>query len=329
MLRFEWPWALLALPLLPLLARQNHRRRAAAPALGFTKVAQAAVLPATRRQRWLNLPAQLRLAAAGMLAIAIAGPQWNPHRVHDITRTIGVQLLVDCSGSMARRDMEFDGKPVARIELVRRVSREFVFGDRRGLPGRPADMIGVIGFAVAPVTLCPLTLAHEQVRPALDGLRIAQDADGTAIGDAVAVAAARFRRAETTAAGQFKSKAIVLLTDGENNSGARSVAEGAKLARDWGVRVYAIGIRPPNRGQDPASSDLQKLADETNGLARMVQDANGLRAIYAEIDKLEKSDREVDRFSGGRELQYGLGGAALLLLALEIVLGQTWLRKIP
>jgi Ca-activated chloride channel homolog len=329
MLRFEWPWALLALLLLPFLVRWNQRRRSGAPAMALTKVAQAALLPATRRQHWMNLPVQLRLVAAGLLVMAMAGPQWNPHRIRDITRTIGVQLLVDCSGSMTRQDMVYDGKSIARIELVRRVSKEFVFGNRHGLPGRPSDMIGVIGFAVAPVTLCPLTLAHEQLRPALDGLRIAQDADGTAIGDAIAVAAARFRRAETTAAGQFKSKAIVLLTDGENNSGARSVAEGARLARDWGVRVYTIGLRPPNSGQDLASVDLQKLADETNGLARMVQDANGLRAIYAEIDKLEKSDRAVPRFSGGREVQYALAGTALLLLVLEILLGQTWLRRVP
>ena len=329
MLRFEWPWGLLALLLLPWLVRQGNRRRVAMPALAFTKVAQAALLPATRRQRWLNLPAQLRLVAAGLLAIAMAGPQWNPHRVRDINKTIGVQLLLDCSGSMTRQDMVYDGKPIARIDLVRRVSQEFVFGDRHGLPGRASDMIGVIAFAVAPVTLCPLTLSREQLRPALNGLRIAQDADGTAIGDAIAVAAARFRRAETNAAGQFKSKAIVLLTDGENNSGARSVAEGARLARDWGVRVYAIGLRPPDSVQDLASVDLQKLADDTNGLARMVQDADGLRAIYGEIDKLEKSDREVSRFSGGREVQYALGATALLLLALEILLGQTWLRRIP
>ncbi|HXB71163.1 MAG TPA: VWA domain-containing protein [Candidatus Acidoferrales bacterium] len=343
-LALQWPWALLGWLLLPWLAWQIRRRRVTAPALRFTKVGQAALLPTTRRQGWWKLPAQLRLAAAGLLALAMAGPQLNPRRVRDITRTIGIQLLVDCSGSMAKQDMVFDNKPTTRIDLVRRVSKEFVFGDglfsdrlfgdrlfsdNHGLPGRDADMIGIIGFAVAPVTLCPLTLAHEHLRPALDGLRIAQDSDGTAIGDAIAVAAARFRRIETTAAGQFKSKAIVLLTDGENNSGARSVADAARLARDWGVRVYAIGIRPPNRGQDAASADLQMLAGQTNGLTGTVQDEKGLRAIYAEIDKLEKSDRAVPRFSGGRELQYGLGGTAMLLLVLEIVLSQTWLRRIP
>lgn len=322
MIRFEWPWALLALPILGVLLWLQRRRRVLPPALRFTKVADALRLPTTRRQRLLDLPSKLRLAALVCLALALAGPQWNPRLLRNLTKTVGIQLLVDLSGSMTHQDMFFEGKLVARLELVRRVSKEFV-------AGRPNDMIGLIGFAVAPTTLCPLTLDHQYLRPALDGLRIAQDSDGTAIGDAIAVAAARFRRAETTEAVPFKSKVIVLLTDGENNSGARSVAEAAKLARDWGVRVYAIGIRRYGTDLEVTLAELKRLADETGGIAGNVQDATGLRAIYADIDKLEKTDREAPRYTGGRELQYGLAGAALVFLVLEAVLRQTWLRRIP
>ena len=331
--RFDWPWFLAALVLLPLLARHYRRCAQAAPSLRFTRGVAATPLPRTRRQRLMQLPMMLRLTALALLIVALAGPRLAGRRVREINRTTGLQLVVDCSGSMLARDMVFRGKPAARIDVVRELSRDFVFGDGAALKGRPLDMIGVIAFGEEPITLCPLTLAHDHLRPVLDAVRVGSGADGTAIGDAVAVAAARFRSAETAAGQKFKSTAIILLTDGDNNSGSHTVQDAAGLAAQWGVRVYAIAIRPGRRlpeGQtDPAMSALENLADSTGGKSRLVGDGEALRTVYEDIDRLEKSDVAIAKFSGGRELMVGLALAAMALLMAEAVLAHTWLRKVP
>jgi len=323
---FEWPWALALLAAIPWLAR----RAGPDGTLVFNRLAPG--LPRSRRVRWFALPAWLRGAALALLVIALAGPRLEGRRVRDVTDTIAVQLALDCSGSMAGRDMEYRGRTMSRIDVVREVSRAFLFGEGE-LQGRPDDMVGVVSFAEEPVTLCPLTLDHEELRPVLDGLRIAQRADGTALGDALAVAAARIRQAEASSGEAFRGKAVILVTDGENNSGARSPAEAARLARDWGVRVYAIGIRPglaayPNES-DFARKALASIAAETGGVARMAGTGDALREIYGEIDRLERKHRTVPRFRGGWQWIYGLTAGALVLLAAEVVLSQTWLRRIP
>lgn len=331
--RFDLPGVLIALLLLPLLARRWRRLAAAAPALRFTAGSAAASLPRTLRQRWIHLPATLRLAALALLITALAGPRLSGRRVREINRTTGLQLVVDCSGSMLARDMVLRGKAAARIDVVRDLSRDFIFGDGRALKGRPHDMIGVIAFGEEPWTLCPLTLAHQNLRPVLDAIRVGAGADGTAIGDAVAVAAARFHETENVAGHKFKSTAIVLLTDGDNNSGRRSVREAGRLAQEWGVRVYAIGIRPgskrPPEQEDPARTALEGLADATGGKARMVGDGESLREFYEDIDRLERSDVESATYTGGSELMFGMALMAAVLLAGEVVLAQTWLRRVP
>jgi len=274
----------------------------------------------------------LRAGAIVLLIVALAGPRLSGRRVRDVSKTIGLQLVVDCSGSMDARDMEYAGRKMSRLDVVREVSRAFVFGDAE-MPGRTDDMIGVIGFAEEPVTLCPLTLAHENLRPVIAGLHIGANADGTAIGDAVAVAAARIRQAETSAGEPFKSKALILITDGENNSGTRTPEEAAQLAQQWGVRIYAIGIRPgPSKlysANDPAQRGIEAVANATGGIARMVSDGAALREVYREIDQLERSDRQSRHFSGGWEFIYGLLAGVLALLAAEVMVSQTWLRRIP
>jgi Ca-activated chloride channel family protein len=326
--QFDYPWLLLALLILPLLIR----RRPVPPAILFNRSGNAA-FPRTLRQRWLGLPVALRLAGMAALVLALAGPRVHGRTVREMSQTTGLQLVVDCSGSMLAKDMVFRGKPAARIDVVRELSRDFIFGDGGALKGRPLDMIGVIAFAEEPVTLCPLTLAHESLHPVVNGIRVGSNADGTAIGDAVAVAAARFRQAEVVAGHKFKSTAIVLLTDGDNNSGRHSVPDAAEMAAEWGVRVYAIGIRPglglQVRSDDPAVVSLAHLAELTHGKSQMVGNGEALRSVYAEIDRLEKSDVATVRVSGGRELMLGLALIATLLLVSEVILTQTWLRRLP
>lgn len=330
--QFEWPWLLLLLAALPFLLARYFRKRHTHPALRLPKTPGVRV-PRSTRQEFLHLPAMLRVAALAVLIVAMARPHWGARRVRDITHSIGIQMLLDHSGSMEAKDLFFEGAPHTRLEVVKLLTNQFIFGNGKELQGRASDMVGLIAFAALPETLCPLTLTHEQIAPLLQSLEPARGLNnGTAIGDAVAVAAARFAKAESEAGGQFKSKVIILLTDGENNSGARTVDEAAKLAWQWGVRVYAIGIRPRSEGKrydNYVRYGLDTLARETGGIARVVADGQGLAAIYAQIDKLERSDIHVTRLVEQHDLFRILALIALALLVAEVTLSQTWLRRTP
>lgn len=330
--QFEWPGALLALLALPFLGR--IARRGAPPALRITRPVDLAAIPRSTRQRWAGLPGALRVAALALLICALAGPRATGRRVRELSKTIGIQMVVDCSGSMNEADMMFEGRRRSRIDLVRQLSKDFVLGNGIDLKGRMEDTVGVIAFADYPVTLCPLMLPDRGMRKILEDIKVGTNADGTAIGDALVMAAARFHHAEGVASESFRSKVIVLLTDGENNSGKHSVSEAGLLARQWGVRIYAIAIRP---GERPSNNHragspmeaLEWLAEQTGGEARMVTNGRTLQAVYSEIDRLERSDQEHSRYTAGWAWIYGLAGAGLALLVIEIVLTQTWLRRIP
>jgi Ca-activated chloride channel family protein len=328
-MRFEWPWALLSLALLPwLLWRLRTRRRIAVPFPGWYGAGQ---MPRSLRQRFIHLPDGLRLFALVLLIVAIAGPIRKARIQRRISNSIGIQVLVDRSSSMAGSDMFYAGRPQTRLDAVKRVSEDFIFGNGGDLKGRPSDMVGLIAFAADPVTLCPLTLTHEQLLPALKSLRVVEgNDDGTAIGDAIALAAARFELLEGRQ--RLKSKVIILITDGENNLGAHAPLEAAELARKWGVRIYAIGIRPAWGHGDyetDVSHQLNAISAATSGISRIVTDVDGLRAVYTDIDRLERSDVSAVRLSHGNEASAALAFAALALLALETSLRETWLRRVP
>jgi Ca-activated chloride channel family protein len=329
---FRWPWALTAIVVLPYLGWRLRRFRHRTPAILFPDVADDGSLPRSRREGWIQLPNILRLIALALLIAAGAGPAWNQRPSRQVARSIGIQVLVDRSSSMASDDMVNEGREQTRLDVVKRISHDFIFGAGHDLRGRPSDMIGLIAFAADPVTLCPLTLSHELLQPALDSLRAATgEQDGTDIGDAVALAAARFELAEREHSGGLKSKVIILLTDGENNLGARSIAEAAELARQWGVRVYTITIRPSTKDtpEEQAVGELELLSLETNGASRVASDGSALRSIYAEINRLETSDVDVVKVESNSRVFTILVLAGLILLTLEMLMGQTWLRRIP
>jgi len=329
--RFEMPWVLLALPALAFLARRL--RRTVAPALALPDPGALAGVPQSARARWAHLPRHLRVAVLALLIFAAAGPRLGPRVLRRPEQTIGLQLVVDCSGSMNENDMTLEGRQWKRIDLVRELSRQFLLGAGSELPGRPLDTIGVIAFAEYPTTLRPLVFGNENLSTVLDGIRIGEASQSTAIGDAVAVAAARFHQAEANRLERFKSKAIVLLTDGDNNSGSHSMGQAAAIAKQWGVRVYVVAIRDKSGARvqqvDSAWDVLEQLAAITGGIARPVTDGSSLRAVYAEIDRLEKSERAAPRFSGGWEWTYVAAFAGVGLLLAEIGLRQTWLRRLP
>jgi Ca-activated chloride channel family protein len=328
-MHFEWPWALSALLLLPLLAWRQ--RRLTPPRLVINRTA---TLPASPRQRFLRLPAALRFVALALLIVAVARPQLGAKPVRDISRSIAIQVLIDRSSSMRHTDFLYGRGAATRLDVVKALSLQFIFGNRNDLKGRSSDMIGLIEFAGDPITLSPLTLSHDHLHSLIESIQPASgDEDGTAIGDAVALAAARFKEAETTAGAQLKSKVIVLLTDGQNNMGVRTPAQAAALAKQWGVRVYAIGILPggvaDSRYDRMIETGLDELGEETGGLSRMVESGAALVDVYKEIDRLEPAEVKTARYTGGTAWFGTLALAALCLVAMESVISQTWLRRAP
>ena len=348
MLRFESPWMFALLAVLPLLLWWS-RRRGGRPFLRFSTTETAAHATHTPRIALLHLPTVLRYLALLLFMGALARPQMGFERVRDFSRGIAIEMVVDRSSSMGA-EMRYQGLRSNRLEVVKRVFADFISGSG-DLPGRPNDLIGLITFARFPDTVCPMTLAHATLRTLIDSVALVQDRaeDGTAIGDAVALAAARLRTAEETlqrktgrtADYEIKSKVIILLTDGENNRGERSVADAAELAAQWGVKVYVIAVGedralttafglvnvPKRPGVDDAP--LRALAESTGGIYRLAGDSQSLIDIYQEIDELEKSEIEAVRYLDYRELFSPFVLAGLCLIGLETLLRTTYLRTIP
>ncbi len=347
MFRFESPWLfLLLVPLAALIIwRRGDRVR-----LRFSSTADAQGLGRSWRSRLARLPLLFRTLALVALVVALARPQHGTERVRDITQGVAIGMVVDRSSSMGER-MLFGGKSLTRLEAVKQVFREFVDPAAGELGGRPNDLIGMTTFAQYADSVCPLTLSHRPLLGLLGTIRLVEDRreDGTAIGDAVALAAARLGKAEerirrgeeTDPSYEIRSKIIILLTDGENNAGDRSVRDAAELCKQWGIKVYAIGVgaerglRTPfgrlSAPKRPGFDDraLRDLADITGGKYWLATNAETLRSVHAEIDQLEKSEFEVVRYFDYREAFAPWALLALAMLSLEILLRQTVLRTVP
>ncbi len=350
---FASPWMFLFLLLIPLVLFYHFFRQQRG-ALAFSSTVHPAAVKRSRRQQLFRLPLILRILVIVLLSVGLARPQEGREKVFDVSKGVAIEMVVDRSGSMGA-EMEFDGDRLNRLEVVKRVFKEFVKGNDQVLEGRPNDLIGMITFARYAETVCPLTLAHGALDKFLDNVQLVKQRqeDGTAIGDALALAAARLKTAEENIARagrekektyEIKSKIIVLLTDGENNAGKRLPHEAATLAKEWGIKIYTIGVGNSDglmkidtffgpqmirtgRGVDKKA--LAALAENTGGIFRLAEDGDGLRSIYEEINQLEKSEVESVRYMDYRELYPSFVALALAFLVLEIVLQTTIFRKIP
>ena len=357
---FASPWAFLLLLVLPLIIFRYFSRSTLGLRHGkllFPSTQHAGGAGTSRRSRLVHLPLILRLLALILLIIALARPLAGMEKIYDISRGVAIEVVIDRSSSMGA-EMIFAGEQLNRLEVAKRVFLEFVRGDKGDLAGRPNDLIGLITFARYADTSCPLTLAHGALAAFVEPIELVnrKPEDGTAIGDGLALAAARLQKAEETVRQQslaaednkpvyeIKSKIIILLTDGEQNVGQRTPQEAAELARKWGIKIYSIGIgggeslvRVPTlfgtqviqRGPGVDKQTLASLAKTTGGIFRMAEDGDALRAVYAEIDSLEKSEIESVRYVDYQERFTPFALSALLLLALEILLRTTYLRRTP
>ncbi len=346
---FNNPYAFLLLLLLPLLIWLRGRNKRSA-SLRFSSASLVAGSPRSLRQRLWFLPLVLRMLAAILLIIALARPQKGLEQVREINEGIAIEMVVDRSSSM-EQEMLFEGKRTNRLEVVKGVFKQFVLGNGKTLQGRPNDLIGLITFAGYPETTCPLTLAHGALPRFLETVKLptTREEDGTAIGDALALAAARLEKAEEVmeqrsgeedASYELKSKIIILLTDGEQTAGKRTPLEGAKLAEEWGIKIYTIavgggqsrglgGFLQNFRRGGVDTKTLSAIAEATGGKFFEAQDAKSLENIYREIDELERSEIQSIQFTDYKELFIPLALVALILLGLEILCHCTIFRRIP
>ncbi len=362
MIVLRHPWLLLLLGLAPLVwwAYVDSRRRAVIRFAGAGRMIEGRRSWSIRARSALPL---LRCLAFALLVLSVARPQKADEQTRIQTEGVAIQLVVDRSGSMDQKDfVSAGGRKQSRLEAVKGVVQAFVAGDGEELRGRQDDLVGLIAFAHYADTECPLTHDHEHLTRALQEIEVprTRDEDGTAIGDALLLAVERIRsigrRFQDDDAFKIKSRAIILLTDGEQNKGKYEPGEAAEVAAALGVKVYTIGAVPDYQEQEIGGlfmrpqtvrvplqvneEDLKKVAETTGGKYFRARDADSLAAVYAEIDRLERSAIDEERYYLYQELAYewaDLGPfrlpppllAGLVLLAVEVVLANTRLRKIP
>jgi Ca-activated chloride channel family protein len=263
-------------------------------------------------------------------------------------------------------EMDYFGQNLNRFEVVKKVFSDFIAGDKKGLTGRSSDLVGLVTFARYADTTCPLALSHNVLLEFLKKTEIVnlRSEDGTAIGDAIALAAARLekaeeelqrRKAQLVQAGEkisdekesgfkIKSKIIILLTDGLNNAGQYDPLQAAELAKNWGIKIYTIGIGSDQAyatiqtplgtykmptGQNLDEGLLKAIAERTGGFYGRANNAETLHQIVKKIDELEKTSVKSVQYTQYAELFGPWTLAALLILVLEILVSCTILRKVP
>ncbi|MFC1467250.1 VWA domain-containing protein [Verrucomicrobiota bacterium] len=330
-------WALIFCPLLLLKGQEEGLRF---PSLEIWRKSGV-----SRRQKWLWLPPWLRVLAAVLLIAACARPQHELESKVQKTYGIAMEILLDISSSMSFT-MTYDNRQVERIEVAKQVLEAFVAGDDEALEGRSDDLIGLITFARYADTLSPLTYSHDALVEIIRDVEVNErpNEDGTAYGDASALAAARLRHLEEAGeerGAAVESKVILLLTDGENNCGRHLPLEAAALAKKWGFRIYTISITdaPATRKEvvggelfqrveelSEAQLVLKRMAEETGGIFRTATDYDTLRSVYEEIDMLEKSEIKTVTHLEVKEQYHLFAALALAVLLLECALRSTILR---
>ncbi len=325
----EWFWLLALLPLVLLW----RGRRGPVAAIEYSDVSLARDVARRGRSRMGLLVWMLPILAAALMVVGLARPQRAHGRTEVTANGIDIVLDLDVSGSMQALDFLVDNERVNRIAVVKTVVAKFI-------DERPDDRIGIIAFAGAPYLVSPITLDHDWLQQNLDRVTVGGTDDGTAIGSAIAASVNRLRLT------QAKSKVVILLTDGVNNTGKISPLAAAEAARAMGVKIYTVGVGvrgdAPIPVRDAAGNSrivmarvdvdektLQAVADETGGKFYRATDTGSLRKIYEEINRFEKTAQTVQKFEHTEELYPWALIPALAILGLSLLLQQTRLRRLP
>ncbi|WP_105168722.1 vWA domain-containing protein [Pseudoalteromonas sp. T1lg23B] len=318
MFEFTWPWAFVLLPLPWLLAKLKPVQHTASARLRMPSFANLATLAPkavqhNRKMHWLESLLWL------LLVVAAANPQWLDEPIALPNEGRDIMLAVDLSGSMTEQDMEYQGRYIDRLSVVKAVLGDFI-------EQRQGDRLGLILFGDTAFLQTPLTRDLNTVSQMLSEAQIGLVGRATAIGDALGLAVKRFSQK------QQSNRVLILLTDGQNTAGNLSPDDALILAREEGIKVYTVGVGSDGRGGfslfgmggvgggsiDEAT--LKHIAKETGGLYFRAKDVAGLQQIYQELDKLEPVSDEAQTFRPQLALFYWPLGGALLLIALAILL---------
>lgn len=325
----DWLWLLALLPL----ALIWRGRKGSVAAVEYSSVGLARAVARNTKNRVGRLVWLLPVLGAAFLIVGLARPQLAHGRTEITANGIDIMLALDVSGSMQAMDFRINGERVNRIDVVKSVVSKFI-------DERPDDRIGVVAFAGAPYLVSPLTLDHDWLRQNLDRVTVGGVDDGTAIGSAIATAVNRLRDSHA------KSRIVILLTDGMNNSGRISPLAAAEAAKALGVKVYtiAVGVRGEapipvrdNFGNtrlvmakvDVDEKTLQSIASLTGGAFYRATDTDSLNNIYEQINRLEKTAQVAHRFEHYDELYRWALFPAIALLGLGFGLEHTRFRRLP
>ena len=320
---------LLLLVLVPYIVWYVLRFKQSLPSLKVPDTTKYVKVPKTFRLYLMHMPFLLRLILMSLVVCILARPQSRHSWSNTDVEGIDIMLAVDVSTSMLAQDF----KP-NRVEALKEIAQRFI-------EKRPNDNMGLTMFAGEAYTQCPLTTDHTVLMNLYNSVDCNMAArgiidDGTAIGDGIMNAILRLKES------QAKSKVIILLTDGVNNSGNISPQTAAEIAKKYGIRIYTIGIGRngmapyplPTGGTAmlPVEIDEQtmtKISTETGGQYFRAQKNAELYAIYQDIDKMERTKFNVKQFSRRGELYQPFAIAAFVVLLLEILLRTVVLKRLP
>jgi Ca-activated chloride channel family protein len=274
-----------------------------------------------------HFPFVLRTIAIVMIVLAIARPRSSSKLDRVDSEGIDIVLAMDVSTSMLARDFSPD-----RINAAKDIAIQFI-------AQRPSDRIGIVVFASESYTQCPLTTDRATLINLMKEIQTGLIEDGTAIGNGLATAVARLKDSNA------KSRVVILLTDGVNNSGEIPPQTAADIAKSYGIRVYTIGVGANGNAPYPVVTPwgvdiqnipvqidedlLKKIADTTGGRYFRATDNTKLSEIYSEINKMEKARTTIDSFPVYKELFGSFGLAALICLLLELVLKWFVIKRMP
>ncbi|MCO5248481.1 MAG: VWA domain-containing protein [Chitinophagales bacterium] len=279
------------------------------------------------RVRWRHIPFFLRVIAIIILVIALARPQRQVGNVPLSVEGIDIMLSLDISGSMLARDFKPD-----RLQAAIKVANDFI-------EKRTNDRIGLVIFAAESFTQCPLTTDHNVLNTLLSNINIDMLQDGTAIGMGLATAVSRLKNSEV------KNRIVILMTDGENNTGYIDPITAMEMAKSEHVKVYTIGIGKKGVAPFPFKDSftgktvyrdvevnideelLNKIAKETGGKYYRAENNRELNQIYEDINHLEKSKIKVNAFVPKEELYFPFILAGLFLLIFEWIFRTFYLKQ--
>ena len=296
----HWLWLLLLVPALAFL----RGARGTGPAVAFSSLHLLRQISKPGRSAMGALSTALPFVTLILMVAAMARPQHVRTRETIDASGIEIFLAIDVSLSMSIEDMTLGNQTVNRLSAAKKVTRDFI-------QGRRSDRIGIVAFAGRPYVPSPLTLDHDWLLNTLsEQVKIGLVEDGTAIGSAIGAAARRLEGRDT----EVKSKIIVLITDGSNNSGNLTPLDAARLAQTFGVRIYTIAV-----GTEAM----------TNGMFFRAQDTRALEEIFKTIDTMEKTEIKRQTRTEVDEMFHVLVAAALATGLLGAALRLTAFREVP